>query len=165
MNGKTERTAHELTAYIKAPYPTIPPVSGLLDFHGRSIELDAEVIVCRLRGLVRNPGRFRAKVVGMGDPGLPGREIIKIRPFGSNYIEAAAPGEVETHVFDAYRWLAAETEAADDMGGDKADGWGHVRRENRGIDLTKCMFGGFYFEEFQRRTMAAYLSRATGEEG
>jgi hypothetical protein len=142
--------------------PIIPPVSNLVDFMGQPITLDCDVLVNRFRegfasGNMRDVSWGRARVVGIGDGGLPGREIIKIRPHGSTYIHAAGPEQVEVHTFDEYAWLAAETAAAHHFGDDRADAWGSVRRENRGKDLTKCLFGGFYFEPFQHYAAGVYV--------
>lgn len=133
--------------------PFIPPVSNPTDINGVLITLDCEVIVNRFRDMasMKRDSWFRAKVVGIGDPGLPGRMILKIRPHGSSYIEAVRPEAVEVHVFDEVAWVEAEGASATHM---MAPGY-----DRPGVDLEKCLFGGFYFEQFQRGAAGVYVGR------
>ena len=72
--------------------PVIRPVTGLRDIKGVALTLDCDVIVDHLRGwkshtsLRANPSAYRAKLVGIGDSGMPGNNILKVRPHGSTYI-------------------------------------------------------------------------------
>ena len=123
--------------------PNPAPVYGLVKGrNGEGLDLGQEVMVHPqfLRG---TPAR--ATIVGIGDRGLPNRHVIKVRPFKSAYIETAAAGSCEPHMFGEYEWLDAETKAAAELG-----------RKN--VDLARASFGGFYFEEFQRAAMRHYLA-------
>ena len=131
--------------------PVIRPVTGLRDINGVALTLDCDVIVDHLRGWKSrtpyraSPSAYRAKLVGIGDPGLPGNNILKVRPHGSTYISSSGPEQVEVVMFDDYEWLGAETAAAQEQ-------------LRLGRDLTECRFGWFYFEEFQRTATSLYLA-------
>lgn len=122
---------------------TVPPINPPADANGVLITLDCEVLINRA-GRLGLPTR-RAKVVGIGDGSLPGRVIIRVRPHGSNYVEGAQPEGCEVHVFDELAWLAAEEAAA------------HVMA-HQGTDLAKCLWGGFYFDQFKREAAKAYVA-------
>jgi hypothetical protein len=107
--------------------PVIPPVSELLDMAGAKISLDADAIEL---GWLPNPN---CRIAWDHDP----CDRVRIVGIGD------------------YLWLLAEEKAAHDFGDDRVDAWGKVHK--RGIDLTKCLFGGFYFERFQSRVMTHYL--------
>lgn len=125
--------------------PSIPPVMNLKDVNGVVITLDCEVILERNRHILRNTEpTYRARVVAIGDPGLPGREVLKVRPHGSNYIETVGPADCEVHIFDDYLWTRAEEASAKEQ-------------DRLGRDLTTCLFGGFYFEPFQRFAIKSYV--------
>lgn len=135
--------------------PIIPPVVPPVDVKGVSINLDCEVIGCRFRdlpGLMPNSW-YRAKVVGIGDPGLPGRVVIRIRPHGGSYTEVSGAGDLEVHQFDDAAWTMAETIAAETM---MRPAW-----NRRAINLEECLFGGHYFEEFQRLAATHYVKITT----
>lgn len=130
--------------------PNWAPVYGLAKGrNGVDIDLDQEVLVHSGMGL--KP--LRATIVGIGDPGLPDRHTVKVRPYKSAHITAASSSACEPHSFDEYEWLKAETEAASLLG-------------KRNIDLARTIFGGFYFEHFQKLAMERYLTaiaKARGE--
>ncbi len=123
--------------------PAIPPVNPPFDAVGAVINLDSEVIVNR-KPFLGMP-TWRGKVVAIGDEGLPGRENLKIRPHGSNYLSGAQPLACEVHVFDEYAWLRAEEEAARVL-------------DRRGIDLALTLWGYFHFDTFKREAAKAYVS-------
>lgn len=132
--------------------PIIPPVSNLLDRNGALIALDSDVLLYSWRKEVYKRGR----VIVIGDAGLPGREVVGIRPHGSTYREVFGPKDIELHTFDDYRWLLAEEAAAHHLGDDRFDAWGTLQK--RGLDLGLCMFGGFYFERFQEAVVRHYMT-------
>jgi hypothetical protein len=145
MGSLSPLSAATIRASGPAMTPAIPPVTGLLSHDGVPITLDCEVLVNRLRRfMAKDATCFRAKVVAIGDPGLPGRPVIKIRPHGSTYIETAGPEDCDVRVFDDYAWLLAEEAAA-------------VEMSRLGRDLSKCLFGGFWFEQFQRFAAKVYV--------
>lgn len=133
--------------------PTVPPVSGLKDSSGALIGIGNEVIVNRLfmmRGRLGSGHCYRASVVGIGDPGLPGRAVVKIRPYCSTYIETAGPDSLTVHTFEPYAWINAETEAA-------------LEASRLGWELVACLFGGFRFEQFQRLAATFYMRTIAAE--
>lgn len=139
--------------------PTIPPVKNLRDHRGQLITLDSDAIINRHRGMFSmSEWVMRGRIVSIGDPGLPGHEIIRFRPYGSTYLEACSPADVELHTFDDYGWLEAETAAAKEAGDPRYlhGSWGEFQRH--GADLTLCQFGGFWFEKYQRAVMRHYLA-------
>lgn len=137
-------------------WPNIPPIVPPLDVNGAIVMLDVDVIVNRFRQMTRTmPDHWtRAKVVGIGDPGLPGREVLRIRLHGGTYTTVAGPKDVEVHVFDEYRWVQAEEAAAKEL---SRPTWKHPC----GVSLETCLFGGFNYEEFQRQAGSHYVRRIT----
>lgn len=131
-------------AYQHACWPLIPPVVPPADIKGTLITLDCEVITNTFPEMRRMESWGRAKVVGIGDGGLPGRVVLKVRPYGSNYLETVSPRQCEVHAFDEYGWIAAGEKAA-------------RRMADRNIDLARCLWGHFYFEEYQREVARAYV--------
>jgi len=126
--------------------PNAAPVYGkAIGRNGQPVDLDQEVLVHR--GFGMEP--VRAKVVGIGDAGLPDRNTVKIRQYGSAHLSSASSKECEIWRFDEYEWLCAETAAAGVM-------------TKRDVDLARCMFGGFYFDVYQREVMKAYLGARKG---
>lgn len=122
--------------------PTPAPVYGkAMDRSGNSLELDADVIVHPRYGSAAR----RAKVVAIGDYGHPGMNIVRIREHGSAYITTCQSEDCEPHCFDDYDWLKAEEAAA-------------VVMDKRGIDLARCMFGGFWFDQYQREVAKVYMA-------
>jgi len=123
--------------------PNPAPMYGrALDANDNVLHLDIDVMAQR-SSFRSQP--IRAKVVAIGDEGLPDRPICRVRQHGSAVLSGYSTAECTPHHFDEYEWLAAETEAARVM-------------DKRGVDLTRCAYGGFYFEQFQREVMKAYLA-------
>lgn len=133
--------------------PIVPVVVAPLDVNGVRISLDCEVIACRFRDLPRlmPDSWYRAKVVGIGDPGLPGRVVIRIRPYGGTYTEVSGAGDLEVHQFDEVAWVQAEEAAA--------HGMMRATWSRKAVDLDRCLFGEPYHEEFQRRAATAYVKQ------
>jgi hypothetical protein len=124
------------------PRPHPAPVYGkALDANGRPLNLDVEV----LAGFPFSDTKYRGKVVSIGDEGLTGRNVVKVRQHGSPVLSTFSSEGCCPHRFDEYEWLAAETRAAKEM-------------SDEGIDLIRTMYGGFFFEDFQKRTMRHYLA-------
>lgn len=135
--------------------PSIPPVAHPFDAQGHLVGLDCEVIVNRFRsyrGEMRDGGWRRAKVVGIGDEGLPGRVILRIRPHGSNYLEGCGAGDVEVHDFDAYAWVKAEEKAAKVF-------------MLRNVDLADTLWGHRYFGQFQAEVASQYVAALPTKDG
>lgn len=128
--------------------PGIPPIAPPLGSDGAVINLDCEVIIDRVEKL--GGSTKRAKVVGIGDEGLLGRELLRVRPHGSNYIHGVQALRCEAHVFDEYAWLRAEEEAARVL-------------DRRGIDLALTLWGYHHFDEFKREAAKAYCAALQSE--
>lgn len=158
-NARIAALAEQVSRYHRAGgsyTPTIPPIVAPLDCKGVRIALDCEVIGHSFRdmpGLM--PGHwYRAKVVGYGDPGLPGREVLRVRHHGCPHTTADTPRCVEVHTFDDYEWVKAEEAAAHYM---MRPTW----ERRKGVDLAETLWGGWWFDEFQRRT-ATHYAKAMG---
>jgi hypothetical protein len=126
-------------------FPIPAPVYGkCLDADGNPLELDVEV----LARFQFSKSCYRGKVVSIGDEGLPGRNVVRVRQHGSAVLSVFGSETCTPHHFDEYEWLSAETAAAKEM-------------SDQGIDLARTMYGGFFFDEYQRRTMRHYLAAQT----
>lgn len=145
VKGQKLSVFHGEPGFWSGSYGTRPnpaPVYGLAKGRdGVDIDLDQEVLVHSGMGLTP----LRATIVGIGDAGLPDQHTVKIRPYKSAHITGASSAACEPHSFDEYEWLKAETEAATLLG-------------KRNIDLARTIFGGFYFDLFQRHAMECYLA-------
>lgn len=123
--------------------PGIPPIAPPRGTDGVLITLDSDVIIDRVAKI--GCSTMRARVVGIGDEGLPGRELLRVRPHGSNYLQGVDARRCEAHVFDEYAWLRAEEEAARAL-------------DRKGVDLALSLWGYHYFDDFKREAAKAYCA-------